>query len=270
MATYVIGDIHGCFDEFQALLRRIDFQVGRDALLLTGDLINRGPKSLETLRWVRRRESAVQCVLGNHDLHLVACALGVGRGDARDTIGEILTARDGPALVSWLRTRPLLIRAEDLCLVHAGLHPDWTFDEAGERAEEAEQILRGTGAADLVRRDLADGASLGEAIDRARQSIALLTRLRACREGGVPDDRFTGPLREIPGPARAWFDWPSPRDPGVTVAFGHWAALGVVLRPNLIALDSGCVWRRCLSALRLGDRALFQEPSRTRADTSRP
>lgn len=270
MATYAIGDIHGCFDEFQALLCRLDFQPGRDALLLTGDLINRGPKSLAMLRWARRRAGAVRFVLGNHELHLIACALGVGRAAARDTIGEILTAPDGPALVSWLRAQPLLIREEGLCLVHAGLHPDWTLDEAEARARATERLLRGKGAAALVCRDAPKGASQDKELEGARQSIALFTRLRACREGGAMDEHFTGPLAEVPKSERAWFDWPSPRDPSATIAFGHWAALGAMIRPNLIALDSGCVWKRCLSALRLGDRALFQQPFLSNADTTRP
>ncbi len=265
MATYAIGDLHGCFDEFQALLCGIDFRPGRDTLLLTGDLVNRGPRSLDTLRWVRAHAGAVRCVLGNHDLHLVACALGVGRADARDTIGEILAAPDGRALVSWLRAQPLLIRDAGLCLVHAGLDPRWTLEEAEASARRVEAMLASDSAPDLLRRDLPaeQAARLPERLARARRAMAHLTRLRACREDGAMEDRFTGPLGAVPSGTRAWFDWPSPRDAAETVVFGHWAALGVLVRPNLIALDSGCAWGRCLSAIRLGDRAIVQVPARS-------
>ena len=265
MSTYAIGDIHGCFDELILLLDRVGFSPGRDTLLLTGDLINRGPKSLETLRWARRHEGCLRLVLGNHDLHLIATALGVGKGDSRDTIDDILKASDCPTLIDWLREMPLLLRVGDFYLVHAGLHPDWSFEVARLRAREAESILQGRFAADLLRRDVPSGLSLGEGIDRARESIACLTRLRACDAAGAMNARFIGPPRDLLPPFRPWFDWPSPRETDKTIVFGHWAALDVMIRERLIALDSGCVWNRCLSALRLEDRALFQQPSKTAA-----
>ncbi|MDR0966456.1 MAG: symmetrical bis(5'-nucleosyl)-tetraphosphatase [Myxococcales bacterium] len=255
MATYAVGDIHGCFDELQALLRRVDFCPGRDELWLTGDVVNRGPRSLDVLRWAKWHAGAVRLVLGNHDLHLVSCALGVGQGDSRDTIQEILSAPDVGELITWLRRQPLLIREGDFCLVHAGLDPAWTIEEAEARAREVEALLQTPRAAELLQRNSSD-----EALFRARSSVARLTRLRTCDSRGVQNERFIGPPSEVPPGERPWFDWPSPRDPGTTIVFGHWAALDVMLRPNLIALDSGCVWGRSLSALRLEDRALFQQP----------
>ena len=270
MSTYAIGDIHGCFDELRALLDRVGFTPGRDTLLLTGDLVNRGPKSLETLRWARRHEGCLRLVLGNHDLHLIATALGVGKGDSRDTIDDILKARDAALLIGWLREMPLLWRMGDLYLVHAGLHPNWSFEVAMLRAREAEHILQGRHAADLLRRDVPSGHSLGEGVDRARESIACLTRLRACDADGTMNTRFIGPPRDLTPPFRPWFNWPSPRETDKTIVFGHWAALDVMLRERFIALDSGCVWNRALSALCLDNRALFQQPSQTAASPVPP
>ena len=268
MARYAIGDIHGCFGELTALLARLDFRPGRDELFLTGDLVNRGPGSLAALRWARANEGCVHTVLGNHDLHLVAASLGVGRGDASDTIAGILAAPDRAELIAWLTARPLLVRERDFVLVHAGLAPGWTIDEAEARAHRLERALRGGRLADIVRRDLPESLRGDAELLDLRRDLSLLTRLRACRADGAMDERYTGPLAGVPAGTRAWFDWPHPPR-ALPIVIGHWAALDVTLRPDLIALDSGCVWGRALTALDLDTRALIQQPALDRPTTTR-
>lgn len=261
MARFAVGDIHGCFDEFKNLLGHIGFQPGRDDLFLTGDLINRGPKSLETLRWVLAHTDSVRFVLGNHDLHLIASFLGVGKGDGRDTIQKILAAPDGPAMVERLRRAPLTLRERDFFLVHAGLAPAWSLEDAEREARRAEALLRSPRAPQLLIRTPLSPENADQDLLDARSALARLTRLRACRRDGTMDEKFTGPASEVPEGTRPWFDWPPPLPRELPIVFGHWAALDVVVRPDVIALDSGCVWRRSLTAIDLDTKEIFQVPS---------
>ncbi len=269
MSKYAIGDVQGCMESLRGLLARIDYEPDRDRLWLTGDLVNRGPRSLEVLRWARAQGSSVETVLGNHDLHLLARAVGVAPRRARDTIEDVLSAPDRDDLIEWLRHRPLLVRDEDRLMVHAGLLPEWTADEAEQLARELEAELRGPrwtallsswrGAPGSWRQDLDPGP---------RRSFALsaMATVRAVNAEGAMRRDFNGPPDEAPPGCVPWFDHPARRSRDVRVVFGHWAALGLLLRDDVAALDTGCVWGGKLTALRLDDGAVFQQPALERSE----
>jgi bis(5'-nucleosyl)-tetraphosphatase (symmetrical) len=265
MATYVIGDVQGCFTTLERLLRRIDFDAGRDRLWLVGDLVNRGPSSLEVLRWARSIGDRVTAVLGNHDLHLIACAEGVREPKRRDTFDDVLRAPDREALLEWLIGRPFLHREGDFVLVHAGLLPGWSLEEAEALAWEAQEALRSRRRYQLLEAFEDDEASLrwdSELPDgvRLRLVVDAFTKIRTLRLAGELCIDFAGPPGQAPEGCRPWFELCS-FPPGATVLFGHWAALGLHLGKNAIGLDTGCAWGRSLTALRLEDRRVFQEPS---------
>jgi bis(5'-nucleosyl)-tetraphosphatase (symmetrical) len=268
MKTYVIGDLQGCAHEAQALLERIAGDApGEARILFVGDLINRGPDSLGALRLVHALAAAhpgrVDAVLGNHDLHLLAVAAGAQALSRSDTLGDILDAPDRDELLGWLRHRPLALLVNGHLLVHAGVVPQWTAADALARAREVERVLRGDGWTGFLEQmygnlpDRWDDALTG--IERLRCIVNAFTRMRLCTPDGAMD--FT--QKESAGaPAGSalvpWFDLPGRRTRDVTVVFGHWSALGLLLRENLVGLDSGCVWGGKLTALCLDDRSLLQ------------
>jgi bis(5'-nucleosyl)-tetraphosphatase (symmetrical) len=264
LSTYAIGDVQGCFDTLQALLKRVAFDPARDRVWLAGDLVNRGPKSLEVLRWARAHEGAVTAVLGNHDLHLLAVAAGARGKKHRDTIDEVLGAPDAGDLLDWLRRRPLLHREGGRVMVHAGLHRDWSADDAATLAAEVEDALRGRHwareVAALFDRPGPWGPSL-RGRERRASVAAVLTTIRVCDARGVPDREFKAGPDAIPPGLYPWFDVPGRRSADVTVLFGHWAALGFLRRPGLLGLDTGCVWGDRLTAVRLEDDAVFDQPA---------
>jgi bis(5'-nucleosyl)-tetraphosphatase (symmetrical) len=266
MATYAIGDVHGCYDTLRALVDRIRFDPARDRLWMVGDLVNRGPRSLEVLRWAAGLGAALVTVLGNHDLYLLARAAGVVERKRRDTLDPVLAAPDREELLAWLRQRPLLYREGDRLLVHAGLFPQWTPELAVQLAREAEARLRGRGGDRLLRRVLAkhaerwrEGAGAGT---RARVALTAMARMRALAADGSLCTDFSGALAEMPPGCQPWFTVPARQSAGALVVFGHWAALGLHLAPGIAAIDTGCVWGQTLTALRLDDGALFQERAR--------
>ncbi|MBK8479906.1 MAG: symmetrical bis(5'-nucleosyl)-tetraphosphatase [Proteobacteria bacterium] len=270
MSTYAIGDLQGCYDTLQALLVRIDYRRERDRLWLAGDLVNRGPRSLEVLRWAQAQGDGLVCVLGNHDLHLLARAAGVTGKRKRDTLDALLTAHDRDSLVTWLGQRPLLHREGGWLLLHAGLPPQWTLAQAEEEARAAESALRGPDARRLLEQWSEGAAAIGRGSNAGRPplrrqalTLHLLTRLRMLRPDGEPAYAYTGPPAQAPPGLVPWFSrW---RDARVTVLFGHWAALGRYSAPGFEALDTGCVWGGALTALRLEDGAVFAEPAREAA-----
>jgi bis(5'-nucleosyl)-tetraphosphatase (symmetrical) len=266
MATYAIGDVHGCFETLRRLLQQVGYDARTDRLWFVGDLINRGPGSLAMLRWGAEQGDRVVAVLGNHDLHLLARAAGVSPARKRDTLEEILEAPDRDHLLAWLRRRPLLHREGELLLVHAGLFPEWTADQAERLARETEERLRGEKAAKLLATVDSKGAlrwkeSLAGA-ERARVALAGFARLRTVRENGRMCHEFSGPPAFAPRGCRPWFAVPGRRSAGSTVIFGHWAALGLRIGDGIAALDSGAAWGRELTALRLDDWRVFQETAR--------
>jgi bis(5'-nucleosyl)-tetraphosphatase (symmetrical) len=262
MATYAIGDLQGCADELQALLAALRFDRTRDRLWFVGDLVNRGPKSLAALRFVRSLGEAAVAVLGNHDFHLLCLAEGYARKRRDDTLDDVLAAPDLPQLLEWLRRRPLMHADAGFAMVHAGLLPQWSIDQAQALAREVEAALRGPQYREFLahlygarpnawRDDLAGW-------DRLRVIVNAMARLRFCNAAGEMDLAATG--RDAPSGFRPWFEL---RPPGeAPIVCGHWSALGLKLGEKLVALDTGCVWGGSLSALRLEDRRLFQVPCR--------
>jgi bis(5'-nucleosyl)-tetraphosphatase (symmetrical) len=265
MATYAIGDIHGCFETLRRLLRRISFDPRQDRLWFVGDLVNRGPRSLEMLRWAAEQGDRIVVVLGNHDLHLLARAAGVAEIKKRDTLEAVLEAPDRDDLLAWLQNRPLVHRDGDLLLVHAGLFPSWGLADAERLAREVEERLRSDKAKELL---AAGGEKRADRWqqdlkreERLRVALAGFARLRTLddQERMCPD--FSGPPREAPRGCRPWFSVSHRRSAGATVLFGHWAALGLHVADGVAGLDTGCAWGRELTALRLEDRGIFQEPA---------
>jgi len=264
LSIYAIGDLQGCFAPLERLVERIGFDPARDRLWFTGDLVNRGPDSLRCLRFVKSLGNAAVTVLGNHDLHLVCVAEGVEKRKKRDTLDDILAAPDRDELVAWLRTRPLMHAEEGFALVHAGLLPQWSVARACELAAEVEARLRGRDYRSLLEKMYGDKpdrwSDTLEGIDRLRVIINAMTRLRVCDGDGAMVLAFKGEPGEVSDAWTPWFDVPSRASADHTIVFGHWSALGLMLRDDLVGLDSGCVWGRSLSAVRLHDRQLVQVP----------
>jgi bis(5'-nucleosyl)-tetraphosphatase (symmetrical) len=247
MATYAVGDVQGCMATLDRLLRHISFGRG-DRLWLVGDLVNRGPHNREVLQFAKKQEARCQVVLGNHDLHLIARWAGVVEPKRRDTLDDVLDARDADELVSWLRRQPIVHREGSWLMVHAGLPPSWTVADAQKRARKLQEALREGRLKALT----------GEG--RMAEHLRLLTRLRMLdRKGQMAD--FDGPPDEAPKGLVPWFAHPERRSRDVTVVFGHWSALGLHVEPSAVGLDTGCVWGRALTAMRLDDRRVFSEPA---------
>lgn len=262
MARYAIGDIQGCMASLERLLSLISYSPSRDQLWLVGDLVNRGPRSLDVLRWAIERDDSITCVLGNHDLHLLARAAGAAAEKKRDTLGDVLAARDLHKIIDWLRARPLFHVDGTLAMVHAGLHPQWDIATAGQLAAEISAELRGPAWRAFLAA-LGSGtaprwhAGLGGS-DRWRSVLAYLTRARTLYPDGRVEPSFDGPPAQAPAGVVPWFAMPSRAWATHTVVFGHWAALGLDIGPHHVALDTGCVWGKSLTAYRLDDRMVFQ------------
>jgi bis(5'-nucleosyl)-tetraphosphatase (symmetrical) len=264
MATYAIGDVQGCFEELQALLRAIGFDRGRDQLWFVGDLVNRGPASLATLRFVRDLGESAATVLGNHDLHLLALAHGFAKPRADDTLDDVLTAPDRDELLDWLRCLPMIRVEGERVLVHAGLLPHWNVGKAKALAGEVEAELRGPGYRDFLaqiygsRPDRWSDDLRG--VDRLRVIVNAMTRMRFCSPEGAMDFHSKGEATQAPPGYLPWFEVQGRSSADHTLICGHWSALGLRLAPRLLLLDSGCVWGGKLSAVRLEDRRLYQVP----------
>ena len=262
MATYAIGDIQGCYDSFRRLLDRCAFDPACDRLWLVGDLVNRGPRSLETLRFVRSLGDAALTVLGNHDLYLLMAAAGHGKRGKDDTLGAILAAPDREELLDWLRRQRLCHVEGSYCLVHAGLLPQWSITEARALAAEVEAMLAGDDYEQFLARMWgSEPASWSDDLEgwpRLRVIVNAMTRMRFCTPRGVMDFRVKGEVTQAPAGYLPWFEVPGRRSADAIMVVGHWSALGLKLTPNLYALDSGCLWGGHLSALRLDDLSLFQ------------
>lgn len=262
MATWAIGDVHGCWATLQALLARLDLDPDRDSLWLVGDLVNRGPDSLGVLRWARQRQAALGerfvVTLGNHDLHLIGRAAGAVTHRAADRFEEVLAAPDATELIGWLAGRPLVHRHGAWLLVHAGLLPSWTLEEAERRARAVEQALRdGDRRSEVLAWPAPDEPAPDVAV--LRRDLAVFSRLRTLTQN-EERCRHTGPPGGAPPGCRPWYEWPHARGREVTVVCGHWAALGLLLRPEVIALDTGVAWGGALTALRLEDRRVVSQP----------
>lgn len=261
MPTYAIGDIQGCRDALMQLLDTLRFDPAADQLWFVGDLVNRGPDSLGVLRLIRDLGEAAVCVLGNHDLHLLALAEGYGRRHKGDTLDAVLAAPDREALLHWLRHRRLAWYRDGYLLVHAGLLPSWRAEFALACAAEVEAALQGPDyraffAHMYGNTPVAWDAGLAGA-ERLRVIVNAFTRLRYCSPEGEMEFHHKGAPGTQPAPWLPWFDVPGRASAEVTCVIGHWSTLGLINRPDLIALDTGCLWGGRLTAMRLEDRQVF-------------
>jgi bis(5'-nucleosyl)-tetraphosphatase (symmetrical) len=263
MATYAIGDVQGCYDELRKLLVEAGFRRGRDRLWFVGDLVNRGPKSLEVLRFVSSLGDAAVTVLGNHDLHLVAQYAGVEKLKEKDTFQDVLDAPDASQLVAWLRRRPMMHVEGEFAMVHAGLLPVWSVEKARQLGAEVEAALRARNHRDFLQRMYGNGPEAWcdelKGWDRLRVIVNAMTRMRFCSREGRMELESKG--AKPPRGYSSWFET-RPANEETTIVFGHWSQLGLKLREKQLGLDSGCVWGGSLSALRLEDRRLWQVPCR--------
>ncbi len=255
MAIFAIGDIQGCYEELARLVDKLRFDPGRDELWFVGDLVNRGPRSLDVLRFVRSLEVVSTVILGNHDLHLLAAREHPDRVD--DLLRPILAADDADELLDWLRLRPLVHYRPDLntLMVHAGIAPDWDPLTTVKLAHEVERKLRDTSYTELLDAMYSDEPARWSAdltgIERLRFIVNCLTRIRYCYPDGTLDFTQKGPPGEATTPLVPWFDMPGRASQSVRVLCGHWSALGLLQRPDLLMIDTGCVWGRELTAVRV-------------------
>jgi bis(5'-nucleosyl)-tetraphosphatase (symmetrical) len=261
MAIYAVGDLQGCLDPLQRLLERLAFDPAHDRLWLVGDLVNRGPQSLEALRFVRDLGAAAITVLGNHDLHLLAVAIAGGKTKGKDTLTPILTAPDRDELIDWLRRQPLFHHdpAVGAILVHAGIPPDWDIPTAAACARQVEAVLASEEVKDFLTEMYGDHPDRWDAglmgLQRLRYTVNALTRMRYLTTDGRLEFKYKCAPEQAPKWLTPWYA--VPRAPlGATVVFGHWSTLGRIRLPGAIALDTGCLWGGHLTAVRLDDPAL--------------
>ncbi|MBL8470582.1 MAG: symmetrical bis(5'-nucleosyl)-tetraphosphatase [Rhodocyclaceae bacterium] len=266
MPDYAVGDLQGCFDPLRRLLDRVAFDPTKDRLYCVGDLVNRGPQSLEVLRFLRGLGDAAHGVLGNHDLTLIMAHYGHGKRSKSDTFHHVLDAPDGGELIDWLRGLPMLIVHGRHVIVHAGLLPQWSVAQARELAGEVECALQGPQCEQFLRHMWGGTPTAWQddlsGWDRLRVIVNAMTRMRFCTPEGHMEFHAKGPPERAPAGHAAWFDLPHAAWRTHTVVCGHWSAAGLRVAPQLIALDTGCLWGGCLSALRLGDGAIFQQQCR--------
>ncbi|MBE0470026.1 MAG: symmetrical bis(5'-nucleosyl)-tetraphosphatase [Methyloprofundus sp.] len=255
MSIYAIGDIQGCYDDLLRLLNKINFDEGIDQLWFVGDLVNRGPKSLETLRFIKALGDAAITVLGNHDLHLLAVAYNASSVRAKDTIRPILEAEDKQELLDWLRHRPLFHYSDNFCLVHAGLPPQWDFATAKQMALKVESELRGDNYLKFFKSMYGNEPNYWngklKGIEELRFAVNCFTRMRFCDEQGRLDFKYSGKLGSQPKHLKPWFDLPNRKNSHLKIIFGHWSAIGYHYSHNSHAIDSGCLWGGQLTALKL-------------------
>lgn len=259
MALYMIGDVQGCDSALQRLLNTISFSPSRDTLYFLGDLVNRGPDSAGVLRRLMGFGASAQCLLGNHDLHLLAASVGARRPSRKDTLSQVLQAPDREAMLAWLRQQHMAFLLEQpnhaYLMVHAGVLPGWTASQTMALAGEFEAVLRGPDLSEFLHQMYGntpnrwDDSLLG--LDRLRMIVNALTRLRFCTAEGVMEFETSDGAHAAPAGYLPWFEVPGRKTADVTVAFGHWSTLGWLGRDDLLALDSGCVWGGSLSALKL-------------------
>ncbi|ODC02554.1 bis(5'-nucleosyl)-tetraphosphatase (symmetrical) [Terasakiispira papahanaumokuakeensis] len=268
MATYAIGDIQGCFHEFQALLDHVAFNADRDQLWIAGDLVNRGPDSLSVLRFIRDLGDRARVVLGNHDLHLLAVGMGLRKMRRSDTLERLLIAPDAPELLAWLQQQPLLVHDESLgyAMTHAGIPPQWHLAEACALAAEVERVLRSQRAREFFEVMFGNSPECWHehlaGDDRLRFIVNAFTRMRFINAQGCLELKTKAELDQAPEGYAAWFTFPLAWRSQTQLVFGHWAALeGHCPTPGVHALDTGCVWGGPLTALRLEDGQRFSVAS---------
>ncbi|ENK2108305.1 bis(5'-nucleosyl)-tetraphosphatase (symmetrical) ApaH [Vibrio sp. Vb2532] len=264
MATYIVGDIQGCFDELQRLLEKVSFSAKKDQLWLAGDLVARGPKSLETLRFVKSLGASAIVVLGNHDLHLLAVAHGIKKVKDKDRTAPIFTAPDKEELLTWLAQQPLMAEHDEFVMCHAGISPQWNLKTARKCAREVERIIQSEELPWLLKNMYSNqpdswGDSL-QGLDRYRYIINAFTRMRFCFPDGRLDMDCKLPPQQVSGNELIpWFEVPKRIHLNKAVLFGHWAALQGYMNNEVIGLDTGCVWGGSLTMIRWEDKKIFTQ-----------
>jgi len=257
MSIYAIGDIQGCFDDLLRLLDVIKFDDKSDQLWFAGDLVNRGPKSLETLRFVKSLGSSAITVLGNHDLHLLATAYKQRKPHKKDSLTDILQADDCDELLTWLRHQPLFHYNDKFCLLHAGLPPQWSFKKTKAMALTAEKVLQGENHLEFFKTMYGDQPNIWsrdlKGMDKIRFIINCFTRIRYCDEKGQLDFKNSGAIGSQPSPLIPWFTVANRQSKEMKIIFGHWSTLGYYHSNNCYAIDTGCLWGGQLTALKLGE-----------------
>ena len=262
MAIYAVGDLQGCLKPLQCLLEQVEFDTSSDQLWCAGDIVNRGPQSLETLRFINSLGDNCRIVLGNHDLHLLAVAFTDASLKRKDTLSEILQAPDADELLHWLRQQPLIHSDAGYTMVHAGINPYWDLTTAHQLANEVESVLQGDNYKEYFTHMYGNHPENWQdsltGMDRLRVITNYFTRMRFCYDDGSLDlDNKLGPDTARPG-TRPWFTLPERKAQEHKIIFGHWASLeGYCQQDNLFALDTGCVWGGKLSMMRLGDNKLW-------------
>ena len=253
MSVYWVGDIQGCDAPLGQLLDQVGFSASRDRLYVLGDLVNRGPDSLAVLRRLSKLGSSVRCVLGNHDMHLLAIAAGARAPHRNDTLNDVLFAPDKVDLLQWLRLQSFAIYEENVLMVHAGVLPQWTLAETLALARELEDILQSDASSDFFMNMYGNEPPLWEphlqGIARWRSTLNAFTRLRFCSPSGLLEFETKESSAQAPAGYMPWFDVPGRKTANTLIAFGHWSTLGAVARKDVWALDTGCVWGGCLTAL---------------------
>jgi bis(5'-nucleosyl)-tetraphosphatase (symmetrical) len=267
MAIYAIGDVQGCFDPLRRLIDALPFDPANDRLWFVGDLVNRGPQSLEVLRFIRSLGAAATVVLGNHDLHLVMQAEGFGRANQEDTLGPVLAAADRDELLAWLRAQPLFHVGGDWAMVHAGLLPCWSVQQAKALSDEVSAALQAPGYREFLAHMWGSEPTAwrDELIgwERLRVIVNAMTRMRYVTPSGAMELRAAGaksPPAQGPAGCLPWFAVPGRASGEQAIVCGHWSALGYHEEPNLLAIDTGCLWGGTLTAVRLEDRRIFRLP----------
>lgn len=263
MATYAIGDVQGCFAQLQQLLEHIQFNPTQDKLWFAGDLVNRGPDSLATLRWVKNLGERAVVVLGNHDLHLLACGFANKSAKRNDTLAPILAADDRDELLHWLRQQPLIHRDKKLgfSMIHAGLPPQWSLKKATKLADEVHAVLRGKHYATFLKQMYGNEPATWDkklsGMERLRFITNCFTRLRYCTAAGELGLEYKGAPGSQPKNFLPWFTVAKRKSAKQKIIFGHWSTLGEVTQKNVFSLDTGCLWGGSLTALRLEDQHVF-------------
>ncbi len=267
MATYAIGDIQGCYNAFTALLNQLQFNPKTDQLRLVGDLINRGSGSLEVLRWCYQHQPCVKVVLGNHDLHALAVAHGLKKAHKSDTLEAIIEASDGVELLTWLRYQPLMLvdsdeHQNDYAIVHAGLLPQWSIQNALAYAHEVEATLQADDYRDFLAQMYGNTPNIWQddliGMDRLRVITNAMTRMRICKENGEMELAFKGELQNVPAGYTSWFNVANRQSQTTKIFCGHWSALGLSQHNNVISLDTGCLWGGQLTAICLETGVITQ------------
>ncbi len=270
MATYAIGDVQGCCESLYALVARLPFDAKKDRLWFVGDLVNRGPKSLQTLRTLMAASSRSHFVLGNHDLHLLSRAAGVRKPQELDTLTGILRAPDAHDLIDWLRKQPFLHINGNTAMVHAGLLPQWNLSQALRLSQQLSLRLKSRHWKDFLNEMVhgakphwADGV---QGQRKLREALSAFTRLRYLQPNGTPEYKCKlspdhAKLQPMTQKLMPWFEFKNRKTKNTQIVFGHWSTLGLIAQPKVVALDTGCVWGGQLTAIRLEDYKVFIQPS---------